>query len=161
MAKEKRNREEFYKVIRENTPENVIQDKECDVFIPNDLGFQQETVKTIVEQIFAKLGVSDVKIITESESDEEDDSDRDYPNGGCLIVPLKNPNSHNYKIGVPILCKSKGETNFLDVNGKFGNNMSISMRSSYRFATDDEIKKFAKTFEGKIDLGVVTKSFSF
>jgi hypothetical protein len=59
---------------------------------------------------------------------------------GMCIVPLKNPNSHNYEIGYTIL-NVRGSEDFFRSDGTSGNSMHSSL-SSFRLASDDEIVAF-------------------
>jgi hypothetical protein len=53
------------------------------------------------------------------------------------IVPMDNSNSHNYKIGEPIINIEKG-TKFYRALGTSGNTMSSALED-YRIASEDEI----------------------
>jgi hypothetical protein len=61
--------------------------------------------------------------------------DRFLPN--ISIVPIGNSNEHNYKIGEPIFCYSRGTT-FLRTNGTAGNSMSGSV-DDYRMSNEEEV----------------------
>lgn len=69
---------------------------------------------------------------------------------GAVIVPLTNPNSHDYKIGVPIYVKVD-YSGCVQVDGSRGNHMSCD-RSASRPATKDEIISFYREYMKKVIL---------
>ena len=59
-----------------------------------------------------------------------------FPEYVC-IIPMRNENSHNYKIGEPVLSIERG-TSFYRSTGSCGNSMSTDI-NDYRMANPDEI----------------------
>ncbi len=60
----------------------------------------------------------------------------------AAIVPLSNPNSHNYAIGKVAVAQNTSSTLYRQ-NGTFGNSMS-TLKTSLRPATEKEIQHFVK-----------------
>lgn len=61
---------------------------------------------------------------------------------GLVVVPLKNPNSHDYKLGKPaIFCESDRCVAIRESRYSVGNHMTTE-KKSLRLATPAEIKKF-------------------
>jgi hypothetical protein len=63
---------------------------------------------------------------------------------GLCIVPIKNPNGHNYAIGEPILNLS-GDAGFFRKDGTSGNSMSDTL-TSFRMASTGESQEFVFEF---------------
>lgn len=59
----------------------------------------------------------------------------------CVVVPVKNPNGHNYTLGSPILVARPGMENCLRVDGSTGNCMATSAKDS-RIPTEEEFNSF-------------------
>lgn len=83
------------------------------------------------------------KKIIKKEIGKEDEEEYP-PDTGSMVVPLDNPNSHDYKIGTCVLL---GEDNrALKRAGSKGNNLPIGTDGIYgttwRFATNEEIKDY-------------------
>ena len=69
---------------------------------------------------------------------------------GLIVVPLGNPNSHNYTVGQPCMYYESGRA--LKPNGDLGNLLPVEFRPSgdyIRNATDEEINAFAE----KVSIG--------
>lgn len=64
---------------------------------------------------------------------------------GMIVVPLTNPNCHDYMIGEPVLCLTdSNSTQAIDTNGRLGNHLPNSevYPDACRLATNDEIDSF-------------------
>ncbi len=63
---------------------------------------------------------------------------------GSVVIPLSNPNGHNYNLNEPLLLHSKNGSNLGILSiGRFGNTtLPMSYPGAWRYATVEEVAKF-------------------
>lgn len=131
--------------------EKEVENKKRVITITDDFGCQQDSVIELVKEIIEIVGKSEeVEVI--AQDDDEDGYDDEYEIG-MIIVLLKNPNSHNYKLRKPLVVIGvdvDGESIAAGIDGIIGNYLPEFENGVVRRATLEEIKEFNDNFKGNI-----------
>jgi hypothetical protein len=142
------------KTIKKEEPKKESKKEEFFVTIPASLGCQQTPVQHLVEGIFKALEKSgvkvDAKVVLEIDKDKRTDDKYEV---GMVVVPLNNPNGHNYPIGKPCLVthtEEGGNSWATRMNGGTGNCLPAFNYRNIRRATKEEIELFVSKFDSVV-----------
>lgn len=73
---------------------------------------------------------------------------------GMMVVPLRNPNHHDYKIGRPALCLTEGQA--LREDAETGNTLPLNTPENIRPATLEETREFVQKVAAEWWWGLAT-----